>query len=300
MALQPKEEEIVMSYNKKSAAKYGWEPEWFGAEDFGSVLQSKIKDFQLEYGLDADGLCGPSTYRRLASVRELELDEDVPPSPEGKDYIFVNGDKFPIAWDKVVTWNEPGGMQAPSNTYRKHIGKRDVKFFVNHWDVCLSASSCFKVLKKRGISVHFCIDNDGTIYQTMDANDVGWHAGGRNFNNWSIGVEISNAYYTKYQGWYTKRFGPRPVVKGAKVHGSTLEDHLDFYPVQIQAAKALWEACAAAYNIPLRTPINEDGSEYGTVYTPAVFGHWRGVLHHYNLVRKKIDCGGLDLTKYME
>ena len=53
-----------MSYNEKSAKKFGWEPAWFGAEDFGEALKSKIKDFQKEYGLDVDGLCGPATFRR--------------------------------------------------------------------------------------------------------------------------------------------------------------------------------------------------------------------------------------------
>lgn len=279
--------------------QYGWDPSWFGCTSFGSDLQQKIKEFQEEYGLTADGMCGPGTYRRLASVRELESDEDVAPSPEGKDYIIVNGERCPIAWDKVVTWNEPGGMKAPKGTYRSHNGKRDVKMFVNHWDVCLSAKSCFNVLKKRGISVHFLIDNDGTIYQTMDANDIGWHAGSKLHNNITIGVEISNAFYPKYQDWYTKRFGPRPVVEGAKLNGRSVETHLGFYDVQKQAAKALWEAISAVYMIPLITPTNADGSELASTHGPSMSGDYRGIVHHYNLTSRKMDCAGFDLTKYM-
>lgn len=288
-----------MSYNKESARDFGWNPSWFGAEDFGSGLKDKIKEFQKEHDLDVDGLCGPTTYRRALAVRESELDEDIPTAPMGKDYIICNGERHPIAWDNVVTFDEPGGMKAPSGTYRKTKGTRDVKLFVNHWDVCLSSASCFKVLKKRGISVHFMIDNDGTIYQSLDTNDVGWHAGGRRWNDWSIGVEISNAYYPKYQNWYAKRFGPRPVISGAKVHGRSMKDHLGFYPVQMQAAQALWEACAAAHGIPLKTPRNDSGGEYGHVHKPSVDGDFRGIIHHYNLTSRKIDCGGFDLTKYV-
>ena len=66
-----------------------------------------------------------------------------------------------------------------SKGLRKHVGERNPSFFVCHWDVCLSSKMCHRVLKQRGISVHFAIDNDGTIYQFMDMNDVAYHAGGK-------------------------------------------------------------------------------------------------------------------------
>ena len=92
--------------------------------------------------------------------------------------------------------------------------------FVTHWDVCLSSKSCFNILKKRGISVHFCIDNDGAIYQLMDCNDIGFHAGNWEVNTKSVGVEISNAYYPHYQDIYRRKgFGPRPFWRDAEVHG---------------------------------------------------------------------------------
>ena len=57
------------------------------------------------------------------------------------------------------------------------------------------STQCQKVLDKRGISVHFLIDNDGTIYQTLDLQHAAFHAG--KVNRKSVGVEISNAYYPK-------------------------------------------------------------------------------------------------------
>ena len=65
-----------IDYNKGQAEKYEWKPEWFGASDFNGELVSKIKEFQKEHGLSPDGLCGPSTYRRLFTERESEIDTD--------------------------------------------------------------------------------------------------------------------------------------------------------------------------------------------------------------------------------
>ena len=47
--------------------------------------------------------------------------------------------------------------------------KAVVKQFVVHHDGCSTSDMCFSVLQnERGLSVHFMIDNDGTIYQTID------------------------------------------------------------------------------------------------------------------------------------
>ena len=100
-----------------------------------------------------------------------------------------------------------------------------------------------KIINRRGVSMHFGIDNDGTIYQLLDTQHGAWQAGHWYGNKQGIGVEISNAYYTKYQGWYEKNgFGSRPVVTDAVVHKRTLGDHLGFYPVQLEALKKLWKA----------------------------------------------------------
>ena len=215
-----------MSYNKQTSEKYGWDPSWFDADDFGPELQEKVKLFQKSMGIGADGLVGPATFRRIFAHREATIDDY---EPNG-EHIVYNGNYFPIKWDKVITWGEPGGLKLNSNTYSSYSGKppRDITMFVNHWDVCLSSKSCVSVLNKRKVSVHFCIDNDGTIYQLADLQHACWHASDRTVNHKSIGVEISNAYYTKYQDWYTKRFGPRPVVTDAVVHGRTLDPHLGF------------------------------------------------------------------------
>lgn len=63
--------------------------------------------------------------------------------------------------------------------------------FVIHYDVCGTSRRCFEVLHDvRGLSVHFMLDVDGTIYQTLDLKERARHAG--TANDRSIGVEIAN------------------------------------------------------------------------------------------------------------
>ncbi|MGB1077034.1 MAG: N-acetylmuramoyl-L-alanine amidase [Bdellovibrionales bacterium] len=284
-------------YNTLSSKRYGWKPSWFGANDFDNDLIEKIVQFQKSLGLEADGLCGPSTYRRIYTHREANIDDY---EPKG-EHIVYNGEFFPIKWDKVVTWDEAGGLRLNKDTYNDYSGKepRDISMFVNHWDVCLNSKSCASVLNKRKVSVHFCIDNDGTIYQLIDMQHRAWHAGNSIVNTKSVGVEISNAFYTKYQDWYTKRHGPRPVVSDAVVHGRTLETHLGFYPVQLEALKALWKAVHEACGVPLSAPMTPDGLDTG-VNLDVSKGRFSGFFNHYNITSKKIDCAGLQIDKMLE
>jgi len=189
----------------------------------------------------------PSVYRREATEREASKT-----TVNTGQFIVVNGGEHSIDWDKVVPFTLPEGLLLPKNCYKRAKNERKPTMLVSHWDVCLSSKSCFNILKKRKLSVHFLIDNDGTIYQLMDCNNIAFHAGNRKVNNNSIGVEISNAYYPKYQDIYrTRGHGPRPVWKDVKVHDQTLEPFLGFYPVQQQAFQALAKVLHKAYNTHL-------------------------------------------------
>ena len=87
--------------------------------------------------------------------------------------------------------------------------QRVVDQFVIHYDVCGTSRQCFKVLQDmRNLSVHFMLDLDGTIYQTLDVKERAWHAG--TANSRSVGVEIANMGAYSPQGrnpfaqWYAK------------------------------------------------------------------------------------------------
>ena len=288
-------------YNESSSAKLGWEPEWFGCDEFDDDLAEAIAKYQKENRLTADGLCGPGTFRVIFNERMADLEEYRPTDAKpGERFIISNGDYFPIDWPKVKLFFEGDGLKLTKGL-RKHVGERNPSFFVCHWDVCLSSKTCHRVLEKRGISVHFAIDNDGTIYQFMDMNDIAWHAGGKTWNNKSIGVEIANAYYEKYQPWYKKNVGEeRPVVRNATVHGKKMKPFTDFYPVQIEALKALMKAVHNATGIPYKAPLDRSGKTNTTVSKKCADGKFEGFISHYHLTKRKIDCANLDLKAIME
>lgn len=291
----------AIKYNQQQAYSLGWEPDWFIPHHkyFDAALVDAIVIFQKAYGLTDDGYCGPSTYRRKYTERMSEQDEvKTEVFSKSGNVLIYGGEPLPIDWNKVVLWNEPGGLKTAEGHYTNMIGKakREIKMFVNHWDVCLNSESCSNVLNAPGrqASIHLMVDNDGTIYQSCDLQNIAWHAGGRSWNACSIGVEISNAYYTKYQDWYVRNgYGERPLAQGS-VDGRELEVHLDFYDVQKDAVRAIWKCIHDAFGLPYEAP-PIDG-----LYKPAIDCDFRGYVHHYNLSSKKIDCGGWNIRKELD
>ena len=293
-----KVDEAVINANKKSAEMLGWTPKWFGASNFDADLVKRVKRTQKSYGLEEDGVVDTSTFRRRVAEKEAlrVVVENIESS-----HIICNGRQQKINWDKVVTYKSQDGLVLPKTHYRTFPNKRDVKTFVVHWDVCLNSKTCYNILKKRKLSVHFMIDNDGTIYQLMDTQHAAWHAGNRKVNNMSVGVEISNAYYPKYQKVYEmKGFGKRPIwvndVEHAKEKG---DEFLGFYDVQLDALKALTEALHLGHGIKLQVPTDENGM-VKTMYKKAANGNFEGVVNHYHLTTRKIDCAALKLDEIVK
>ena len=288
-------------YNEASAEKLGWTPAWFGCKEFDDRLVKAIREWQKKNKIAPDGMCGPSTHRRIYTERLSNIDDYEPFTAKEKSENFIvhHGNMIKIDWPRVVLWSEDDGLKI-NKAYTPYFEKRKINMFVNHWDVCLDSTTCAKVLNRRGVSVHFCIDNDGTIYQLLDMNHAAWHASSRKVNHRSVGVEISNAYYLKYQNWYAKKgFGKRPIIKGAKVHGKKLDSFTWFYPVQIKALQALWKAVNAATGIPFECPLNEIGNTSDTVNRKVTAGTFKGFISHYHVTRKKIDCAGLDIKNLL-
>lgn len=292
-------------YNKSSADSLGWDPSWFGAAYHDEDLVKAIRRWQKENDITGDGMCGPMTYRRIWTERDSKIGSYRSYCPREKDHNFIvcNSSFVEIEWPKVVLWSGHGGFKSNPGAYYDYGGKPDRKpsVFVNHWDVCLNSESCAKVLNRKGISVHFCIDNDGTIYQLLDTQHGGWHAGNINGNKKGIGVEISNAYYPKYQEWYVNHgFGERPLCENAVVHGRKLDPFLGFYDIQIDALKALWKAIHISTGIPLQCPTRADGELDTGVVGDVYRGKFSGFVNHYNYTKNKIDCAGLDLPRLLK
>jgi hypothetical protein len=275
-------------YNRRSSKRLGWDPSWLDCDEFNNELIDTIIQFQMDHDLKPDGLVGINTYRRLCLRNEARQE-----ALKGYSNLIINGKLEPIAWHTVKK------DFLPSKCYRTSRRERKPHVIVTHWDVCTSADSCKRVLEKRNISTHFVIDNDGTIVQLVDTNNIAWHAKGANNN--SIGIDISNAYYPKYASTYRKKgLPPRPILTDSVVHGRKLREHLGYYPEQIQAYSVLINFLCKQYDIPLDYPKNEDGSLCTGVYNPAVKNKFKGVINHYNLTRNKIDTAGLKLDEIID
>jgi len=249
------------------------------------------KDFKV-LGTDKDG----EELGTYADISEEDLEharEQFEIDFKEEKNIMCNNHEVGIDWEDTVLWTEPGALMCKSNQYKAIAGNRmqSVDKIVVHWDGCLSSAQCAKVLGQRGLSAHFCIDNDGTIHQLMDTNHVGWHA--RGVNSKSIGIEISNAVYMKYANKYDPR---RPVVPASTLHEKPFPEHLGFYDVQVDALKELIKSLISFYNVPLEFP-NQNGELIKGVIKTSSF---KGVICHYHVTENKSDPACLDLAKVIE
>jgi hypothetical protein len=207
--------------------------------------------------------------------------------------IICNGHEVGIDWEKTKTFEDTPDMSCAPNQYKRVSGDRasSIDKIVVHWDGCLNSAQCVKVLRERGLSAHFCIDNDGTVYQLMDTNHIGWHA--RGANSKSIGIEISNPVYMKHA---KKCKPPRPVAPASQLHGKEFPEHLDFHEVQVEALKELLKTLTSFYNVPLEFP-NHNGELIKGVIKSSSF---KGVICHYHVTKNKTDPACLDLAKVIK
>ena len=172
-----------------------------------------------------------------------------------------------------------------------------VRQFILHHDGCPSSEVCFNVLhNERGLSCHFLLDNDGTIYQTMDLSLMAYHAAG--FNARSIGIEICNRGDAKRDpGYYRKRSVKRETTT-VRIHGHIYQC-FQFTPVQVDAMRALADGLARALpNLPLEYPQDTPGHQaWGEIPNAVQFS---GYLGHYHTTRRKWDPGPFDFKTFCE
>ena len=221
----------------------------------------------------------------------------------------------------------PGRVESSSQRVLVPPGSNDltrlqsvVDLFVLHYDACGTSRRCFEVLHDvRGLSVHFLLDQDGTLYQTMDLRDQGWHA--RQANPRSIGVEIANIgafpveKREQLENWYRfdsagtrfivppewgdgdfrrPDYVPRPArsqaVRG-RVQGSELVMY-DLTPEQYDSLLALSAAlCRIFPRIEPRAPRDANGRIRSDVLTEAEFEAYSGLIGHLHVSRDKVDPG---------
>lgn len=206
--------------------------------------------------------------------------------------------------------------------------QRVVDQFVLHFDVCGTSRQCFKILHDhRDLSVHFMLDLDGTVYQTLDVKERAFHA--TISNTRSVGIEIANmgAYRdtesSPLDQWYsldaagrayitippafgdggirTANFVGRPArnapVRGV-VQGAELTQY-DFTPEQYRALAHLTAAlCKVLPKIKCDYPRDEQGKLVPRKLADDVLANYQGVLGHYHIQTNKTDPGpALDWDK---
>jgi len=199
--------------------------------------------------------------------------------------------------------------------------QRVVDQFVLHYDVCGTSRQCFKILQDmRDLSVHFMLDLDGTIYQTLDLKERAWHASSSNSR--SVGIEIANmgAYpingKNPFAQWYAKDSDGQPritipasygdggiLTKGFVGHPARPEPvpgvlqgqelvQYDFTPQQYQALIKLTATLSKAFpQIKCDYPKDAAGKLIPAKLPDAELETYQGVLGHFHIQTNKVDPG---------
>jgi len=181
-----------------------------------------------------------------------------------------------------------------------------VSQFVLHFDGCVNSRSCFKSMHNRtrpgggtgcGLSAHFMIDTDGTIYQTLDLIERAYHA--EQENSISIGVEICNR--GRYNPAEMNRLPPewrtRPrkevVINGARYTA------YDFRPEQYESIVAISRTLLRIFpNMKPIVPEDHGQVIMDTLPDPLSFN---GIVGHFHvdLDKQKWDPGALDWRRIL-
>lgn len=205
-----------------------------------------------------------------------------------------------------------------------------VDLFVLHYDACGTSRECFRVLQdQRGLSVHFLLDLDGTIYQTLDLEGQAWHA--RQANPRSIGIEIAQVGAHPphsddvLEEWYVPdgegeriripaRLGDgglrRPGFRAAParagrivgaVQGNRLAQY-DFTPEQYDSLVVLTASLIDLFpRIAPDAPRDAAGRVRSDVLTREEFEAFSGILGHLHVSEDKVDPGpAFDWETYLE
>ncbi len=277
------------------------------------------------------------------------------PAARAADEIVVCGERFHTG-TKVVLWTDAGGFDAyrphrrfePAEalprdgtevprygSFRRGLDadlaarvaadgwrlddlRTVVQQVVLHYDAAGTSAQAFEVLHdRRGLSAHFLLDLDGTVYQTLDLKERAWHAAAT--NDRSVGIELANpgafADRAALDRWVVVSPGgarlvvpegvrrgalpagatfasarPEPVV-GA-IHGERLVQY-DFTEAQYEALARLLATLARVLpRCRLEAPRGPDGGVLATLLPEGeARASFEGVLGHWHVSGAKVDPG---------
>jgi len=199
--------------------------------------------------------------------------------------------------------------------------QRVVDQFVIHYDVAGVSRNCFRTLHDaRCLSVHFMLDIDGTIYQTLDLKERAWHA--TTSNSRSVGIEVanmgtfSNEDSERITNWYakdadgktritipkslgdggvrTKNFVGHPA-RNEPVRGNIQGRDLLQYDYTLEQYKALTHLtatlCSVFPKIKCDYPRDAEGKLITRKLGDEDLQKYEGVMGHYHVQTNKTDPG---------
>lgn len=248
--------------------------------------------------------------------------------------IVVCGRKFDIG-ARVVLWDEPHGCNAydtapyavtrhdrRSGTEKRVVlvkgrrySKRTVilkpsfeklqrivkQFFLHHSGLYCSRDTFNVLHNQRGLSVHFILDDDGTLYQTLDLREKAWHGGG--CNPMSVGIEIDSRADARkrpyaYDAAHQRKYGVGPrrivsdIINGHRYLGFDYNDAQ--YATLIRLGMVLLEVFPLIRPI---FPVNASGQLVKS--TLAKPKNHRGLICHYHASRSKWDPVAFDYGRFL-
>jgi hypothetical protein len=199
--------------------------------------------------------------------------------------------------------------------------QKTVDQFVIHFDARGTSRKCFEVLHDlRGLSVHFMLDLDGTIYQTLDLKESAWHA--TIANGRSIGIEIANVgaypvgrdeilrkWYQPDAEGHTRIVFPVPSEKAGirdqKINLAPIREQpvqgtiqgrpltmYDLTPQQYESlARLTATLCTVFPKIKCDYPRDGAGRLLLKKLPDAELAKYQGLLGHYHVQTNKVDPG---------
>ncbi|MSP61399.1 MAG: hypothetical protein EXR72_13840 [Myxococcales bacterium] len=175
-----------------------------------------------------------------------------------------------------------------------------LKQFVVHHDGMGTSRDCFRVLHdERGLSVHFLIDNNGDIFQTLDLVECGFQAAG--VNEISIGVELCSRGDKTEPGTYPaemyKKYPRKTVTCTINTHQWLSWNYTE---EQYESMAALGRTLARIFpGLPQVCPQGADGEPLWATMAgdPRDFA---GYLGHYHVTNQKWDPGPWDFKRFIQ
>ena len=269
----------MSDYNQDSIALYAPSglPEVYARRlpaEFGPDYDRAAQEIQRELGLEPDGLIGARTIRAMARAQHKPGHLIAGPH-------IVDLSEYSSCVELKSYLDKDYGWLADTKSRNRLVVLR---VGVIPYDVTNSSAQTHAVLLKRGLSTHFMIDADGTIYQCHDPlTEVCIHAGSRT-NPHALGLDLNSPALRKYER-LKRGQTPRDEV-ATRVHGRELE-MLDYWQIQITALKALMAALEQWACLSRACPRDESGEPILGVYDARQKHH--GWIGHYHITDHKID-----------